>query len=136
MAALAGFLGRIIVNGTNLHAYHWTIDAKVDDFDVTTFENFGVGQYEAGIADFDISFDAYYDPVDNPFNGPLNLTPGFFAAITIRYNKAGATQSWTFPNVLITSVHNETGVRDVIRYTVTGKASVLASNQVPSEPLV
>lgn len=123
MAILAGFGGRITVNGTVLRAHHWSVDWKVEDFDITTFENFGVGSYLPGLIDADVTFDAYYDTVDNPFSAPIAIAPGTYDALVITYIKGNAAITWTLPNVLCVTVHSETGVRDVIRYTYTGKFS-------------
>lgn len=127
MPAFAGFGGRVFVNGTVLRAYHWSVDWRAEEFDITCFENFGVGSYLPGIQDVDLSFDAYYDSTDNPFGPPIALQAGAYDNIVIRFVKTLATYTWTFPNVLCVSCHNETGVRDVIRYTYTGKVSEATS---------
>lgn len=125
MGAVAGYLARVRINSTNLRASRWSVAWKVDEFDTTTFENFGMGQYTPGLLDFDISFDAFYDPLDNPFQPALSLQPGLYASLQIIYDKTGllSTGTWVFPNVLLCTVNNDTSPRDVIRFSVTAKAS-------------
>lgn len=129
MAAVAGFGGRITLGGTVLRAYHWAVDWKVDEFDASCFENFGMGSYQTGLKDYDISFDAYWDEADNPFAAPLLIAPGGVDSMIIQYRKANtSTQIWSFPTVVFITVHSETGVRDIVRYTVTAKASGTVPN--------
>jgi len=119
MPAISGHHARVAINATNWRASRWSVDWKVDDFDTTTFENFNVGVYTPGIYDYTISLDAFWDTIQNPFSAPLSMGPGQSVSITIQYDKA----SWTFPNVLIVDCRNETSVRDVVRLSLTGKAS-------------
>ncbi len=142
MPALAGFRGRITVNGTTmLRAHRVSINQKVDEFDVTAFENNANGDYIAGIQDFDITIDAYYDPTDNPFTTPLNLVPGaILTSVVIKLNKAlGAVQQYSFPSLLVVTCNQEFGVRDTVHYSITAKQrnnndAVPASGSVPSTP--
>ena len=123
MPVFAGFGGRIKVGAANLRAHHWSVDWKSEAFDVTTLENFGNSGYLPGLYDADVTFDAFYDSNDNPFVNPPSLTPGSYVNITIFYVKNNLNLAWILTYVLCTSIHSETGVRDVVRYSFTGKLS-------------
>jgi hypothetical protein len=66
-AAFSSRNSRVSINGSNtldgtfLLANHWSFATKVDELDVTTFEEFGFCRYEDGLMDGDVSFDGYWD---------------------------------------------------------------------------
>lgn len=125
MTAFAGFGGRITVGtgATVLRGYRWVVDWKADDFDVSCFENNAYGNYIAGLIDADVTIDAYWDTIDNPFAAPMSIAPGAnIGPLTILYTKSnGVSQLWNFANFLVVDVHNETNMHDVVRYTFHGK---------------
>lgn len=130
MAANPGYLATLIIGATTMHATRFTVAWKVDEFDVTTFANYGGGQYASGISDWDLSFDAFYDTSDNPFSNAVNIVPGAQLAVRVQFNRnLGNNPGWYFPNVLFLTVNNDSSVRDVIRYSVTAKASILTQIQ-------
>ncbi len=124
MSAKSGHKGRIKVNSTVLRSHRWSVNDRVEDFDVTTFENLGFGDYIPGLRDGDISFDAYWDPVDNPFSAPLSLVPGTFASsIQLFIDKGAITEVYSFGFPLIVSVNMETATRMATHYSVTAKGA-------------
>lgn len=136
MAGFSGHTAIVRVNGANLEAHRYSVDWKIQDFDVTSFTNVNFGEYTSGLADVDISFDAFYDSTDNPFGAPISLIPGTIVSIVITLDTSGvhSTGTWNFPKTLLTSVRQESGVRDTVHYSVTGKTTVKTTGQIPVMP--
>lgn len=138
MPAISGHHGRVKIgpNGTVWRAHRWSVDWKVDDFDTLTFENYHVGVYTAGVTDYTVTFDAFWDTAQNPFagNAGLGLVPGSTTKVEILFHKAGTltSASFSFPEVLVVDARVETSVRDVIRLNFTGKATAYVSNTANS----
>lgn len=45
---------------TFLYAHKWGLGVRVDELDVTTFEEFGFSMHEDGVMDADVSFDGFW----------------------------------------------------------------------------
>lgn len=161
MAGQAGYRAAVFVDtfGENnattlLRAHRWSVDWKIDDFDTTSFINWGVGQYTGGLTDFDLAFDCFWYQADNPHSALTNhIIPGITVSIRIRYapamslaqpnnNVAANTDvpGYFFNRCLVTNCHTETSVRDTIRYNFTARVSAeslfdVAVLQIPGTPL-
>ncbi len=132
MPAVQGYNGTVTVNAITLTAYRWSVDVRADTFDVTNMEYFGGGQYLTGLVDADVSIDCCWETADDPFNsGLVNLVPGQFADVVLDFDSSnlltinGFQFNSQFANfqMLVVSVRTDDSVRDVIRYSVAGKAS-------------
>lgn len=126
MPGLSGHHARILVNdNNNYRATRWSVDWKVEDFDTTTFENFDVGIYTPGLNDFTVSFDAFWDTADNPFNAPLSIVPGETIRLRIQFDKSLdlTPAAWEFQRVLVVDCRSEGAVRDVVRLSFLGKVT-------------
>jgi hypothetical protein len=130
MAFYSAKNARVQINGSNLFAMRWTITAKTDDLDVTNFESGGFGIYFGGIMDADITFDAVWDSVQDPFANPPTIQPA--AILGNGQTGAGATVKffldwinlgvfWSFSGILVTSVTQDTDVRGFIKFSVAAK---------------
>lgn len=136
MAVVQGHRGNVRFNGTSLHIYRWSVDWRTDVFDVTNFLYFGCGAYLPGLYDADVSVDACYDVADDPFN-LVFIQPGEVMAVTLEYDVGLSVTpaKWTFPTVLIGSSRVDTSVRDVVRYSITGRVTVDSdADNAPSYP--
>lgn len=124
MPFIAGYKGRLRINGVNLKVNRWSVDWTSDTPDVTSLESLGYEGFIGTVKELTITFDAFYDTVDNPYAGPITLIPGNYYEIFLYYDKnnMGANR-WTLSPILCLSAHNETSPRDVPRYTFTGKFS-------------
>jgi hypothetical protein len=128
MAILTGYLGFVRFNnqGTGLssfHATHWTVDWRVDPIDTSTFINSGVGTYTPGVFDYDITVDFIYDTLDNAFAVKTNFTPGFDVETELFLIEGNVTQRFYFPKVMISNMRIDDSIRDVVRYSMTGRAN-------------
>jgi hypothetical protein len=123
MTAIAGYKGSVKFDSAPaMRAHRFIIDFRVQDFDISSFVNEGVGDYLPGLLDADVMIDCYYDSDDDPFNlnGSLKLTPGTYHSLRLSYDNASAPQrTWLLPRVLIVQARNEAGVRDVVNYQLT-----------------
>lgn len=161
MAGQAGYRASVFVNtfGPNnatvlLRAHRWSVDWKIDDFDTTSFINWGLGQYTGGVTDFDLAFDCFWFQSDNPHSVLTNhIIPGITVSIRIRYAPAmslaapnanvAATNDvpgYYFNRCLITNCHTETSVRDTIRYNFSARVSVETADDlsilaIPGTPM-
>lgn len=143
MAGAAGYRASVYVSAFNgnlvvLRAHRWALDWKVDDFDTTSFINWGIGQYTGGLTDFDLAFDCFWYGPDNPHARlRVDIMPGQFVQIRVRFapsinvatpNIVPAANvnvpGYYFTRCLITHCHSETAVRDVIRFNFTARVSV------------
>jgi len=123
---VSGVAGRVFVNTVQLSVSNWSVDFRVDNIDVSVMNGSVWSDTIDGVPDFDIRFDAVYLPEENPFNAlGANITVGYYAECIfwITHNGGVGADRWKFPNVLITDVTNEKGVRDTVRYSVMGKGS-------------
>lgn len=124
MAVYSGKFARIQIGGVNLTSTRWTVNCKVDALDITTQSDLGYGRYQGGVMDADISFEAFWDGTNNPFNVP-SLKPNSTVAITIFVDRVNlpnaATQTFIFPEVFVESVSTDAEVRGMVKYTVSGK---------------
>ena len=119
-----------------MHAVRYSVMWRVDALDETSFINANFGQYNFGVMDFEISMDLLYDTLSDPFAVTglggidtaqnvfaLALQPGTFIGVTLDVTEANATRVWTFPVVMVTDVRMDDAVRDLVRYSVTGRGS-------------
>lgn len=118
MGAIAGFNGRIKINGTTLRANSYSITCSADLPEVTNFESGGIGQYIPGVRDWELSFDAHYFTEDNPFRaGPIIVNGATLNNIEVFLNKAVAGNKWVFSTMLVMSVDMTQATRDTAHYT-------------------
>lgn len=118
MSAVAGFNGRITINGTTLRANSYSITASADLPEVTNFESGGIGQYIPGVRDWELSFDAHWFSEDNPFRAPLSITNGAtLNNVNVFINKGTAGTKWVFTTMLVMSVDSTQATRDTCHYT-------------------
>jgi hypothetical protein len=130
MAFFSAKNARVQINGANLFAMRWTITVKTDDLDVTNFETGGFGTYFGGIIDADITCDAVWDSVQDPFNNPPAIQPAVIlgngqvgAGATVKFflDFVNLGVFWSFAGILITSVTQDTDVRGFIKYSFSAK---------------
>ncbi len=131
MSAKPGHLGRIRIGGTILRAHRWTVNDHVEDFDVSNFDQLGFGDYIPGLEDMDVSFEAYWDPVDNPFQLPLNIVPGtVIGPVVFSIDRvANVGEDWSWKGLLVLSVNTEVGVRSATHYAVQAKYASATSQE-------
>lgn len=142
MPALAGFGGRLLVGNRIYRANRWNLSWTAEALDVLTFENAGFGSYMSGLRGGEVSFDAYYHTIDNPFAGVEPLYPGNYHTVEIQYVKGDLDYYWLLPNVECLDVTSDAEVRGVVHYTYRGKFSSYdftfgyGKNYSPSAPFV
>jgi hypothetical protein len=127
MAIIAGYLGFVEIADRNnilrsFHATRWSVDWRVDAIDTSSFMNFGWATYDPGVVDYDISIDFIYDPVDNPGGRPI-LTPGTSVRAVLWTVEGLAVERFFFPRMIIGDVRLDDSIRDVLRFSITGKAN-------------
>lgn len=122
MAALAGYGGRVVINGTTLKAKSWSVRFHADPLDVTNFESSGEAEYIGGVIDGDFSFDADWFSEDNPFTSPINLVPRQ-ALTNVKFfqDRTDVNNCWLLSAALVTEVSSATDVRGVVHYSCTLK---------------
>ncbi len=145
MPSVQGYNGTVSVNAITLTAYRWSVDYRSDIFDVTNMEYFGGGQYLAGLVDVDVSIDCCWDTADDPFNtGLANIRPGQTADVILDFDNTNfltvdgiqfTTALLDGFGVLIVSVRLDVSVRDVVRYSIAGKASGYRPRGVARTPI-
>lgn len=140
MPAFSARNARIIFDGSALLGLKWTINAKVDEIDVSSFESEGYVDYIGGLWEADVSFDAIHpggpSAVTTLYPGRVSTGVFYLDAGTAKavYNNAvadippGFTTSsaaqgrfFSFPYLLITSVSVDAEVRGFVRLSVTAK---------------
>ena len=118
MAAIAGYQGRLVLNGTTLRANSYSITASADLPEVTNFESLGIGQYIPGVRDWELSFDAHWFSEDNPFRSPILLVNGaYITNVDVYILKTSAGTKWSFTTMLVMSVDMTQATRDTAHYT-------------------
>lgn len=127
MPAFSGKQARVSVNGINLPANKWTVNLKTDELDVTTFENGGFANFTYGVHEADVSFEAFWTTLVNPTSNPPKIQIGADVPCIIYLDSglvstANTSFTFNFPHLLITSLSVDTSVRDVVKYSVSGKA--------------
>lgn len=127
MPAISGHRGRITVNESNWRAREWSLAWSVMDFDITTYENFNVGVFIAGITDFVLVARCFWDTTENMFNAPLRLAPGDVVAVKLFYDKSGVQtdEGFNLPSMLVVSCKMDSGVRQPQTCELTLKPSEL-----------
>jgi hypothetical protein len=135
MAAIAGFLGQVLVNGATLRAQNWRLRWSTDQIDVTNFINVGWASYIGGLSDADLEIDCIFDPNDNPFMGVPNLLPGQIVAVNLNFVKTNiGTQRFYFPAITILSIDSTSTVRDAVKYHLTAKICSYDTSTPPKVP--
>ena len=138
MAAISGWGGRVRIGGAagrSLPVGRWSATERMDPVEATTMEGVGQGTYAAGVTDWDVSFDCFWDTtIETILSNEPSVIPGTSAkdylnastkvVLELFLDRASATRKWIFQDgVLITNVTMDDEVRGVVRYTVTGIAS-------------
>lgn len=136
MPAFSARNARISLEGVNLLGLKWTVNAKVDEVDVSSFESYGYADYIGGLWEADISFDAIHNggvtALTNLYPGRITVSPSYFyldAGTSLQvYNNAVTIASaangrrFIFASLLISSVSVDAEVRSFVRLSVTAKA--------------
>lgn len=127
LSGYAGFVEMAVVGSSlvSLQVTRWTVDWRVDAIDTSCLRNHGWGIYTPGVTDFDVSLDAIYDTTDDPFvpAGSLSISPGSTFRAKLSLVEANATLVFDFPRVLVMEVRIDDSIRDVLRYSVRGRAN-------------
>lgn len=135
MAILHGYYGEIRVGAVKFHATRWVANIRSNQVDVTNFVFNGSAAYAASLREGELTFDCIYDTLEDPF-GALGLRVNAMASVTLKLDNSGVTAAqWYFPRVVFTSVRHTHMIRDVSRYTITGRVSVLNSLEIPFFPV-
>lgn len=133
MPAFSARNARIHFDGVYLLGLKWTVNAKVDELDVSNFEGEGYVDYIGGLWEADISFDAIHHggavAATTLFPGRICSGTFYLDAGTAKavYNNAVTETSvapgraFTFPSLLVTSVNVDAEVRGFVRLSVTAK---------------
>ncbi len=126
-AGFGGFVEMALINASlvSMQATRWTVEWRVDAIDTSCLRNHGWGIYTPGVTDFDISVDCIYDTTDNPFasSGVLGIGPATTFRTFLALNEALANEGFNFPRVLLMDVRIDDSIRDVIRYSLRGRAN-------------
>jgi hypothetical protein len=133
MAAFSARNARIIFDSVNLLGLTWTINAKVDEVDVSNFEGEGYADYIGGLWEADISFDAihYGGSVASTTLFPGRITSGYFyldaGTAKAVYNNAVSEASaasgryFYFSSLLVTSINVSAEIRSFVKLSVSAK---------------
>lgn len=125
MAVYSGKFAQITIGGINLTSTRWTVNCKVDALDITTQKDIGMGRYQGGVMDTDVSFEAFWDGTNNPFNVPDLRPNSTVGPVTIFIDSLNlpnaATNTFIFPELFIESVSTDAEVRGMVKYTVSAK---------------
>lgn len=132
MPAFSARNARINYDGSNLLGLKWSINVKVDEIDVSNFEGLGYVDYIGGLWEADISFDAIHP--GGAAVSYTNLYPGAIVPATFYLDSGSAihvrtvagiatasNRSFSFGNMLLTSVSIEAETRSFIRFSATAK---------------
>src|SRR5262245_25104469 len=132
MASIAGSHARIRIDNTITYvASQYEIDDTCESGDTTNFEGTMLPGGEAifkervattAMARITVT-KATYDPTDNPFAAPLNLTRGRTITLEIFPEKADMTTSHNFPEIVLTSVRHTGDVNGLQPVTFTGETN-------------
>ncbi len=119
-------------------AYHWSVNTKTDDADVTSFESGGfeewlsnVGNAGAGyvtspgnytVLGADISVEAFWDASKNPISsvGVLKIVPGTLISLGLYINRV-LNRRWTFPSVKVSTASVDAEVKGGVKFNFSGK---------------
>ncbi len=129
VAGFGGFVElRPVASTSNLlsmQATRWTVEWRVDAIDTSCLRNHGWGIYTPGVTDFDVSVDCIFDTTDDPFTsgGSLSLGAGSTFRAKLSLSEAHASLFFDFPRVLLMDVRVDDSIRDVIRYSLRGRAN-------------
>lgn len=139
-----GFVRFVHTAGTTvMHAIRFTVDMRVDALDETTFVNANWGQHVNGVQDYEISVDCLFDTTSDLFPvGGLSaaqnvfiaaaLQPGCNMGIFAELDEGNAVRRWSFPETIILDVRIDDSVRDLLRFSVSARASLESSSGGPA----
>ncbi len=133
MPQTSGRKSRVMINGIILRATRWQVQIRttVED-DTTVCEaahtppanlpqgiSGGVITVGAALSRFDVTFDALWDPTDNPFCGQPGIVPGAtITQVKLWIHTINADADWEFHAGVITGAEMSSGVRELVRYNV------------------
>lgn len=137
MSAISGWGGRVRIGGAggrSLPVGRWNVVERLDPVEVTTMEHGGRGGYVAGVTDWEVTFDCFWDTA---LGGILLNTSAVVPGEATNAGKDDANSStnylqvelfldknvgtvWSFGTVLVTNLSMDDEVRGVVRYTVSG----------------
>ncbi len=112
---------------TTLPVVRWTAQFLTELAEVTAGTE-RIRQWVEGYTDVEINLDCLWMgsfPVFGTLTPQLNLTTGQIVKLILYIDQAEPNQlsAFVFPQVLISRIFMEEGVRDVAKYTLTGKQS-------------
>lgn len=146
MPGFSGRNARITYNANDLTATRFTISTRGDELEVTSFESNGNAlinnnlftEYQAGISEAELSFDAYWDSAMNPhINAPFIVAGQRVNSVIVNLDRqiAGNARTYTFTDFYCLDVTIEAEVRGIVRYSVRGKGHLgvtLPNGQIQS----
>ena len=118
---LAGKLGRVTVDSTNIGVETFELDINSEKQETTNSESSGWREFVAGISGWSGSFSATYDAGQNPHADPPDINQGNILAASFilevgATNEANGTYSG---NIFVESVKISLDVQGKVKYDVT-----------------
>lgn len=119
---IAGWEGRVQVDGLTLYLDSWRVNPSVGDVETTNFESVVGGVcYEEGIFGkhtAEVEFSGYWDADQSPHANPPNFTPGVVIANLYLYVRKTGNRRFWFPLFRILSVPVQAAAKDNSRVEV------------------
>lgn len=120
---LSAKLAKARVNGVVLFQTDWDINPESAMLDTSNPEEGGFENQIPGLSKCEVNISGWYNGLANMYDSPLNLKDGFFIQNVFLYVNDLTGPFWNMPWVLVKGAPMKQNVKDLIKYTFSGKAS-------------
>ena len=102
---------KVRINGNTFVSQQYDVDESVDEIDTSSAEDNGYGDLIGNLSRATVTVQGMMDAGNNPFDTPLDITPGTTLTNVKLYISGTSLAYWDFPSVLVVSVRHGANVR-------------------------